>query len=63
MITSLINHLLLEHQEVTFKAENHLDFLEHTVRIEALEDLTDLSIFLQFAAKVEQTSITGIKYH
>lgn len=42
MITSLINHLLLEHQEVTFKAENNLDFLEDTVRIEALEDVADL---------------------
>lgn len=46
MITSLINYLLLEHQKVSFKAENNLDFLEHSIRIEALEDVADLIIFL-----------------
>ena len=38
MIISLINYLLLEHQKVTFKAEDNLDFLEHSVRTEALEE-------------------------
>lgn len=57
MITSLINYLLLEHQKVTFKAENNLDFLEHSVRIEALEDVADLSIILQFSAKAEGTLV------
>lgn len=46
MITSLINYLLLEHQKVTSKAENNLDILEHSIRIEALEGVAELSIFL-----------------
>lgn len=57
MITSLINYLLLEHQKVIFKADSDLDFVEHSIRIEALEDVADLSIFLQFSAEAEGTLV------